>query len=78
MDEALCREHIEKVRIQLERGGVDSRMLSVYGVIEYSFLEDLLAVSLGYRYAFLEGEDEGRERFELEQEGTFAGLVLRL
>jgi hypothetical protein len=56
---------------------VDSRILEAYGDVQYFFLGRNLAVALGYRYADLKAEDENRARFELKQQGTFTGLVIR-
>jgi hypothetical protein len=71
------RLYAEAEAMSLDRGGVDSRILEAYGDVQYFFLGRNLAVALGYRYADLKAEDENRARFELKQQGTFTGLVIR-
>jgi hypothetical protein len=72
------RLYAEATGTSFERSNVDSRLLSAYGAAEYSFFGDLLALTAGYRYSFLEGESDNSKRFELRQEGVFAGLAIRL
>lgn len=72
------RLYAEATGISWERGGIDSKLLDAYGAAEYTFLGQALAVSLGYRYAFLNGEEEDSEKFVFRQEGLFVGLVLML
>jgi hypothetical protein len=65
--------------MSLDRGGVDSKLFSAYGVVEYTIIGDFLAISLGYRYSVLEARDEDLEaKFNVKQQGTFTGLVFRL
>jgi hypothetical protein len=71
------RLYAEVVAMSLNRGGVDSRIIDGYGEIEYYLIGQGLAISLGYRYADLKGEDKDRARFDLKQKGTFTGLVIR-
>ncbi|HXI03274.1 MAG TPA: hypothetical protein VNI57_08860 [Candidatus Saccharimonadales bacterium] len=61
-----------------ERSGIKSKLISAYGDIEYSFISDILAVTLGYRYSYLDADQPGEHSFVLRQEGAFAGLALKL
>ncbi len=72
------RFYAEATGISWERAGVDSKVLNAYGSVEYTLLGQALALSLGYRYALLDGEEKDAEQFLLKQKGLFAGLVLRL
>ncbi len=72
------RLYAEAVAMSINRGGVASRLVEGYGVAEYLFIANTFALSLGYRYASLEAEDEGRARFDLKQSGLFTGFAIKL
>ncbi len=72
------RLYAEATGSSWERGGIDSKLLDAYGGAEYTFLAQALAISIGYRYSFLDGEEKDSEKFNFRQEGVFAGLALKL
>jgi len=76
---ARVRIYGELTGMSIERGGVDSRLITAFGVAEYAIVGDFLAISLGYRYSTLHGRDEAEEaEVDLDQHGAYTGLTLRL
>ena len=63
--------------MSLDRGNVDSRLLDWYGVVEYLFIGQSFALSVGYRSTDLEAEEDRSTRFDLKQKGVFTGFVIK-
>lgn len=75
---ARLRLYAQLAGMSIDRGGVDSRMLTGYGVAEYTILSEYVAIAFGYRYSSLESSDDTENaELKMEQQGPYAGLTLR-
>lgn len=68
----------EALGMSLDRGGVHSRIFEGYAGADYLLIGQVVALTVGYRYATLNGDEQDEAKFDLKQKGLYTGFVIRL
>jgi hypothetical protein len=71
------RVYGELTGMSLKRGDTRSKLLNALVRVEYDLYAELLAISLDYRTAYMDAEEEDEAQYDIQQRGVGVGLTLK-